>query len=75
MHNRTGARIESRDISLPEGLVLAPLVLLILAIALYPQFGLKRSEKTVSAVTAPVAARNDGVASGWTHYAPLKETP
>jgi NADH-quinone oxidoreductase subunit M len=75
MHNRTGARIESREISLPEGLVLAPLVLLILAIALYPQFGLKRSEKTVSAVTAPVTARNDGVASGWTHYAPLKETP
>jgi NADH-quinone oxidoreductase subunit M len=75
MHNRTGPRVESRELSLPEGLVLAPLVLLILAIALYPQFGLRRSEKTVSAVTAPVAALDDGVASGWTHYAPLKKTP
>jgi NADH-quinone oxidoreductase subunit M len=75
MHNRTGPRVESRELSLPEALVLAPLVLLILAIALYPQFGLKRSEKTVSAVTAPVAGLDDGVASGWTQYAPLKETP
>jgi hypothetical protein len=38
-------------------MILVPLVLAILAIALYPQFGLKRSEKTVSAVTAPVAAQ------------------
>ncbi|HWC26355.1 MAG TPA: NADH-quinone oxidoreductase subunit M [Solirubrobacteraceae bacterium] len=57
MHNRMGARVESREIAPREALVLAPLVLLILAIALYPQFALKRSEETVSAVTAPLAAQ------------------
>ena len=56
VHNRTGARVESRELTLREGLVLVPLVVLIIAIGLYPQFGLKRSEKTVSAVTAPVVA-------------------
>jgi NADH-quinone oxidoreductase subunit M len=72
MHNRTGARVESREMSLGEGLVLVPLVLLILAIALYPQFGLKRSEQTVTRVTAPVQAGvADRVGSGWTPYAPL----
>jgi len=55
MHNRTGARVESRELTAREGLVLVPLVLLILAIALYPQFGLERSEETVNAVTAPIA--------------------
>jgi NADH-quinone oxidoreductase subunit M len=48
MHNRTGARVESRELSLRDGLVVVPLVLAILAIALYPQFALKRSEKTVA---------------------------
>jgi len=56
VHNRTGPRVESREISLREGLVLVPLVALIIAIALYPQFGLKRSEQSVTAVTAPAAA-------------------
>ena len=57
MHNRTGARVQSREMTMREGLVLVPLVLLILAIALYPQFGLERSEETVNAVTAPVSAQ------------------
>jgi NADH-quinone oxidoreductase subunit M len=74
MHNRTGARVQSSELTLREGLVLVPLVLLVLAIALYPQFGLKRSEKTVTAVTAPVA----GLARfppGATPYAPLENAP
>ncbi|HVF78339.1 MAG TPA: NADH-quinone oxidoreductase subunit M [Solirubrobacteraceae bacterium] len=64
MHNRTGARVESRELTFREGLVLVPLVLLIIAIALYPQFGLERSEKTVSAVTAPVAPQSAVTAEG-----------
>jgi NADH-quinone oxidoreductase subunit M len=56
MHNRTGARVQSRELTFREGLVLVPLVALIIAIALYPQFGLKRSEQSVTAVTAPAAA-------------------
>lgn len=56
MHNRTGARVQSRELTLREGFVLVPLVLLIIAIALYPQFGLQRSEGAVTVVTAPVTA-------------------
>ncbi len=53
MHNRTGPRVESREMTVRDGLVLVPLVLAILAIALYPQFALDRSEATVSG--APTA--------------------
>jgi NADH-quinone oxidoreductase subunit M len=48
MHNRTGPRVESRELGRRDALVLVPLVLAILAIGLYPQFALKRSEATVS---------------------------
>jgi NADH-quinone oxidoreductase subunit M len=48
MHNRAGARVESRELSLRDGLFVVPLVLAIIAIALYPQFALKRSEATVA---------------------------
>ena len=64
MHNRTGPRVESRELTLREGLVLVPLVLLILAIALYPQFGLKRSEQSVSLTTAPVSAQESAATVG-----------
>jgi NADH-quinone oxidoreductase subunit M len=49
MHNRTGPRVESRELGLLDGLVLVPLVLAIIAISLYPQFALDRSEATVGA--------------------------
>jgi NADH-quinone oxidoreductase subunit M len=55
MHNRTGPRVESRDLGLRDGLVLVPLVLAILAIALYPQFALERSEATVGGAPAALA--------------------
>ena len=55
MHNRTGARVDSRELGLRDGLVLVPLVLAILAIALYPQFALKRSEPTVTGAGATAA--------------------
>jgi NADH-quinone oxidoreductase subunit M len=47
MHNRVGADVESHDISFREGLVLVPLVAVIVAIALVPQFALKRSAPTI----------------------------
>jgi NADH:ubiquinone oxidoreductase subunit 4 (subunit M) len=46
--------------------VLVPLVLAILAIALYPQFALKRSQPTVTSIV-PTA---EGVASGSTRPEP-----
>ncbi len=58
VHNRTGPRVESREMSLRDGLVLVPLVLAILAIGLYPQFALDRSEATVNgAGAAPALAQ------------------
>jgi NADH-quinone oxidoreductase subunit M len=47
MHNRVGPRVTSREIGLGDGLVLAPLVALIIAFALYPQLALDRSEDSV----------------------------
>jgi NADH-quinone oxidoreductase subunit M len=49
MHNRVGPRVTSRDISFTDGLVVAPLVALILALALYPQLALHKSEGSVKA--------------------------
>jgi NADH-quinone oxidoreductase subunit M len=47
MHNRVGPKVQSRDISLADGLVFAPLLGVILFLALYPQFALHRSEGSV----------------------------
>ncbi len=44
MHNRVGSGVQSREISVRDGAVLVPLVLVILFLALYPQFALHRSE-------------------------------
>ena len=49
MHNRKPDGIASREISLRDGLVLAPLVLCILGLALYPQLILHRTDKSVQA--------------------------
>ncbi len=56
MHNRVGPLVASRDLRLADAAPLAALVAVILALAFYPQFGLRRSEPTVRAVVAPVAA-------------------
>jgi NADH-quinone oxidoreductase subunit M len=50
MHNRTGPEVVSRELGLGDALVLVPLVLAILAIALYPQLELDRAEHSVKAV-------------------------
>ncbi|MEX2108856.1 MAG: NADH-quinone oxidoreductase subunit M [Solirubrobacterales bacterium] len=53
MHNRKPEGIASREIGLRDALVLVPLVLCILALALYPQLILKRIDSSVSrALTA-----------------------
>jgi NADH-quinone oxidoreductase subunit M len=49
MHNSLPPGVESRDISTADGLVIVPVVLVILALALYPQFVLQRSEQAASA--------------------------
>jgi NADH-quinone oxidoreductase subunit M len=49
MHNRVGPHVRSREIALGDGLVIAPLVAVILGLALYPQLALERSEDSVKA--------------------------
>jgi NADH-quinone oxidoreductase subunit M len=58
MHNRVGPKVESREIGLMDGLVLAPLVAVIVFLALYPQFALHRSEGSVKAAVAPAVVRS-----------------
>ena len=47
MHNRVGVRVSSREIGLADAAALVPLVAVILVLAFYPQFVLKRSESTL----------------------------
>jgi NADH-quinone oxidoreductase subunit M len=54
MHNRVGSKVQSREISFRDGAVLVPIVLVILFLALYPQFALHRSEGSVKATVASV---------------------
>jgi NADH-quinone oxidoreductase subunit M len=56
MHNRKPEQIESREISLREGAVLVPLVLCILALALYPQLVLKRTDAAATAAVESVSS-------------------
>ncbi|MGZ4269407.1 MAG: complex I subunit 4 family protein [Solirubrobacteraceae bacterium] len=56
MHNRQGEHTTSREMTVGDGLVLVPLVLVILALALYPQLPLKRAEGAVKAAVAPAHA-------------------
>jgi len=77
MHNRKPDGVASREIGWRDGIVLAPLVLCILGLALYPQLILHRTDpsvkQTVAIVTggpAPKAQLADSE-DGWTGYAPL----
>jgi NADH-quinone oxidoreductase subunit M len=56
MHNRLEPNAASREMSVGDGLVVVPLVLVILALAFYPQVALQRSEATVAASIAPARA-------------------
>ena len=47
MHNRVGKKVESREISLRDGLVLVPIVAVIVFLAVYPQVALHKSESSV----------------------------
>jgi NADH-quinone oxidoreductase subunit M len=55
MHNRTGPQVESREMSWRDGLVLVPLVAVILGLALYPQFAIKRGNLAIQATLQPTS--------------------
>ncbi len=48
MHNRVGPGVTPREIGLAEALPVVPIVAVILVLAFYPQFGLRRSEQAVN---------------------------
>jgi NADH-quinone oxidoreductase subunit M len=52
MHNRVGARVDSREISFRDGTVLVPLLAVIVFMALYPQLALHRSEGSAKRAVA-----------------------
>ena len=58
MHNRKADGVASREISLRDGVVLAPLVLCIVALALYPQLILHRADPSVQKSVAAVTGGN-----------------
>jgi NADH-quinone oxidoreductase subunit M len=56
MHNRVGAGVDSREISIRDGAVLVPLVAVIVFMAIYPQLALRRSEGSVKTAVFPAQA-------------------
>lgn len=62
MHNRLGPEAASREISLRDALVLVPMLLVIVALALYPQFALERGERGVRQALAPVVGAGEAEA-------------
>jgi NADH-quinone oxidoreductase subunit M len=54
MHNRVGENVTSREIAVSDAVVIVPLVLVILAFALYPQAALTASEPAVKSSIAEV---------------------
>jgi NADH-quinone oxidoreductase subunit M len=55
VHNRVGPKVQSREISLRDGAVVAPLVLVIVALAVYPQLLLSRQEATARVAVSQTA--------------------
>jgi NADH-quinone oxidoreductase subunit M len=67
MHNRKPDGVASREISLRDGIVLAPLVLCILALALYPQLILHRTDPTVQTTISQLNGTGGPVSSTATY--------
>ncbi len=57
MHNRVNPSVDSREVSFRDLGVLVPSVVVILALALYPQFGLEKTEQTTKQTVAQVQAK------------------
>jgi NADH-quinone oxidoreductase subunit M len=60
MHNRVGPSVGSREIGFSDLAGLVPLVAVILVLAFYPQFVLKRTEPTLRVAIAPAQAMSGG---------------
>ncbi|MGH2928995.1 MAG: hypothetical protein ACRDL8_12395, partial [Solirubrobacteraceae bacterium] len=67
---RVGGRVKTIEIGFGDVLPLAGIVAVILALAFYPQFGLRRSQASVRATLVGTEAQQHQFV-GWTGYAPL----
>jgi NADH-quinone oxidoreductase subunit M len=63
MHNRVGPNVNSREIGLSDAAALVPMVLVIIVLAFYPQFVLKRTQPSANAAVAATAPQTLAVAS------------
>jgi NADH-quinone oxidoreductase subunit M len=59
-HGRVGPKVRTQDLRFEDGLVLVPLVLVIVALSLYPQVALERSERSATEAVARPAAIDQG---------------
>ena len=76
MHNRAGAEVSSREMTMLDGAVLVPVLAMIVLLALYPQGALKRSEGSVTAsVSAAHAALTPATATVEPTGLPRLEAP
>jgi NADH-quinone oxidoreductase subunit M len=55
MHNRVGEKVTSFEVTGREAIAIVPILLVVLVFAFYPQFGLERSQKTVTHTEAATA--------------------
>jgi NADH-quinone oxidoreductase subunit M len=69
MHNRVGAKVDSREISIRDGAVLVPLVVVIVFMAIYPQLALRRSEGSTKAAVAGAQAYTHQVSPAFAAFA------
>jgi len=77
MHNRVGPRVSSFEISVRDAIPIVGILLVILVLAFYPQFGLKRSQATLKETIVPAqlfaegfspTVRGDGYVVGFLSY-------
>jgi NADH-quinone oxidoreductase subunit M len=60
MHNRVGTGVTSFDINIGDAVPMVGVVAVILVLAFYPQFGLRRSEPTVKQTIVPAQLYAEG---------------
>src|SRR4051812_7521942 len=79
MHNRVGEKVTSRELAFAEGLVIAPLVLVIVALSVYPQIALDRSQRSATRAIVParlaLEERDAGGFAGDPVLGTVKEQP
>ena len=75
MHNRVGPGAEPAELGALDLAVIAPVTAVIVALGVYPQLVLERTEETTVAKVAPAAAVADGAEPQAAEPEPAQELP